>query len=135
MNKKKSEILTKEKVEEVNGVKCTDNVKYLGVRVVLDRKEQLKIAKDQINKNVAVLRLRLKRADPDVLAQLTCCLARSMLIYIGTPMVAVGLWTKSDIDRLEAGQYRKILGCNNTIPNKAILNTMAQIRLAGEAVM
>lgn len=48
-----------------------------------------------------------------------------MLIYIGTPMVAVGLWTKSDIDRLEAGQYRKILGCNNTIPNKAILNTMA----------
>lgn len=68
MNKKKSEILTKEKIEEVNGVKCTDNVKYLGVRVVLDRKEQLKIAKEQINKNVAVLRLRLRRADPDVLA-------------------------------------------------------------------
>jgi hypothetical protein len=39
LNKKKSEILTREKVEEVSGVKCTRQVKYLGVRVVLDRKE------------------------------------------------------------------------------------------------
>ena len=37
--KKKSEILTREKVEEVNGVKCTQMVKYLGVRVVIDKKE------------------------------------------------------------------------------------------------
>ena len=39
LNKKKSEILTREKVEEVNGVKCTQMVKYLGVRVVIDKKE------------------------------------------------------------------------------------------------
>lgn len=71
-----------------------------------------------------MLRSRLKRAEPDVLAQLTCCRARSLLIYIGTPMVTVGLWRRTDIDRIEAGQYRKILGCNNTISNKAILNTM-----------
>ena len=39
LNKKKSEILTREKLEEVNGVKCTKMVKYLGVRVVVDKKE------------------------------------------------------------------------------------------------
>ena len=93
------------------------------------------MAKEQIVRNVNVLMNRLKRADADVLQQLTCCLARSLLIYIGTPMVTVGLWKKKDIDRLEAGQYRKILGCKNTISNKAILNTMTSMKLAGVAVM
>jgi hypothetical protein len=39
-------------------------------------------------------------------------------------MAAAGLWKRQDIDRFEAGIYRKILGAANTIPNKAILNTM-----------
>ena len=39
LNKKKSEILTRESTQEVSGVKCVKNVKYLGVRVVLDKKE------------------------------------------------------------------------------------------------
>ena len=52
-----------------------------------------------------------------------------------TPMVTAGLWTKKDIDRLEAGQYRKILRATNKISNKAILHTMTSMNLAGEAVM
>ena len=67
LNKKKSEILTREAVQEISGVRCTKQVKYLGVRVVLDRKEQLKVSTEQINKNVNLLRNRLKRADADVL--------------------------------------------------------------------
>jgi hypothetical protein len=39
LNKRKSEILTGEKVEEVNGIKCANSVKYLGVRVAVERKE------------------------------------------------------------------------------------------------
>ena len=81
-----------------------------------------------------MLRSRLKRADPDVLQQLTCCLARSLLIYIGTPMVATGLWKKSDINQIEAGLYRKILCYNNTISNKVILNTMSTMKLAADAI-
>jgi hypothetical protein len=87
-----------------------------------------------VQKNINVLKWRLKRADPDVLQQLTCCLARSLLIYIGTPMSAVGIWRRQDIDRFEASIYRKILMCGNHITNKAILNTMTQIRLAGDAI-
>jgi hypothetical protein len=39
LNKKKSEILTKEKVQEVGGVRCVKVVKYLGVKVTCDRQE------------------------------------------------------------------------------------------------
>ena len=134
LNKKKSEVLTKLAVEEINGIKCSTTVKYLGVRVAVDRKDQIKISKEQINKNVQLLRWILKNVDDDVLERLTCCLARSILIYIGTPMAAAGLWKRKDIDRFEVGIYRKILGAPNTISNKAILNTMTSMRLAGEAI-
>ena len=134
MNKKKSEILTAERIEEINGVKCSTSVKYLGVRVAVDKKDQIRISKEQINKNVQLLRWKLKRVDGDVLERLTCCLARSMLIYIGTLMTAAGLWKRQDIDRFEAGIYRKILGEPNTISNKVILNTMTSMRLAGDAI-
>ena len=49
-------------------------------------------------------------------------------------MAAAGLWKRQDIDLFEAGIYRKILGAPNTITNKAILNTMTSMRLAGEAI-
>ena len=102
LNKRKSEILTKLSVEEINGIKCSTTVKYLGVRVAVDKKDQIRISKEQINKNVQLLKWRLKNVDVDVLERLTCCLARSMLIYIGTPMAAAGLWKRQDIDRFEA---------------------------------
>ena len=49
-------------------------------------------------------------------------------------MVVAELWKRKDIDALEAGLYRKILFLPNNISNKAILNTMTSIRLAGEAI-
>ena len=49
-------------------------------------------------------------------------------------MVTAGLWKRKDIDSLEASLYRKIMFLSNSISNKAILNTMSIIRLAGEAI-
>ena len=49
-------------------------------------------------------------------------------------MLVAGLWKRKDIDALEAGVYRKILFLPNSISNKAILNTMTSIGLAGEAI-
>jgi hypothetical protein len=37
LNKRKSEILTREKVQEIGGIRCVQTVKYLGVRVTCDR--------------------------------------------------------------------------------------------------
>ena len=61
------------------------------------------------------MRWRLGRADSDVIQQLVCCLSRSMLIYIGTPMVAAGIWKRPEIDRIEASLYRKVLRVGNKL--------------------
>ena len=49
-------------------------------------------------------------------------------------MAAAELWKRQDIDRFEASIYRKILGAANDVNNKVILNTMTQMRLAGDAI-
>ena len=67
LNKKKSEILTKEDLPEIGGIKCVKMVKYLGVRVTIDRKEQTQVTRGQIDKNVKIMRWRLGRADSDVI--------------------------------------------------------------------
>jgi len=36
LNKKKSEILTSQKEYEVNGIRCTSMVKYLGVKICME---------------------------------------------------------------------------------------------------
>ena len=46
LNKKKSEILTNESLQETGGVRCTKIVKYLGVKVTADKKEQTKVARE-----------------------------------------------------------------------------------------
>ena len=46
LNKKKSEILTSENLTEIGGVRYTKVVKYLGVIVTTDRKEQTKVARE-----------------------------------------------------------------------------------------
>jgi hypothetical protein len=67
LNKKKSEILTREDPPEIGGIKCVKMVKYLGVRVTIDRKEQTQVTREQIDKNVKIMKWRLGRADSDVI--------------------------------------------------------------------
>ena len=76
LNKKKSEILTAEDAEEIAGVRCRKTVKYLGVKVATDRAEQRRLAKEQIQRKHNALRLKLKGGEPNVVQQLTCCLAK-----------------------------------------------------------
>ena len=66
LNKKKSEILTTEDQEELAGIKCRKEVKYLGVRDTTDRKDQRKIAKEQIERNLNSPRWRLKDGEPSI---------------------------------------------------------------------
>ena len=61
-------------------------------------------------------------------------LARSILVYTGTPMVAAGLWKKDDIDRMEAQKFREVNGLPNVISNKAILKMACCLRYAWEIV-
>ena len=92
------------------------------------------IAREQIDRNVKLLRWRLGRADADVIQHLMCCLSRSLLIYIGTPMMAASVWKRQDIDRIEASLYRKVMGASNKVSNKVMLNTMTNIKLTGDII-
>ena len=65
---------------------------------------------------------------------LTCVLARSILVYIGTPMVAAGLWKREDIDHTEAQLYRSINNLPNLVSNKALMNVACGLRNAWEIV-
>ena len=47
-------------------------------------------------------------------------MARSLLIYMGTTMVAAKIWTGNDIANEEIRLYRKIYRLPNTISNRAI---------------
>ena len=41
-------------------------MKYLGVKVTVDKKEQKVIAREKIDKNIRLMRWRIGRADSDV---------------------------------------------------------------------
>jgi hypothetical protein len=77
----------------------------------------LKLSHEQIDKKIKILRWRIGNAKPDVIQRLTCCHAKSMLIYIVTLMMAVGLWRRGDIDKIEASLYRKVMSISNYISN------------------
>ena len=72
--------------------------------------------------------------DLDIKETLTCVLARSILVYTGTPLVAAGLWKREDIDRIEAQLFREVNSLPNVISNKAILNVACSLRNAWEIV-
>ena len=55
-----------------------------------------------IKRYLGHLKWKLRKVDLDIKETLTCILARMLLVYTGTPMVAAGVWKREDIDRLEA---------------------------------
>ena len=87
-----------------------------------------------IKRNLGHLRWKLRKVDLDIKETLTCVLARSILVYTGTLMVAAGLWKREDIDRLEAQLFREVNSLPNVISNKAILNVACSMRNAWEIV-
>ena len=54
-----------------------------------------------IKRNLNFLRWKLRNMEVAIRETLTCVLALSILVYIGTPLVAAGRWKQADIERLE----------------------------------
>ena len=65
---------------------------------------------------------------------LTCVLARSILVYIGTPLVAAKRWKQTDIERIEVQLYREVHALTNYVSNKAVMNVACSIRSAWDVV-
>ena len=80
------------------------------------------------------MKWKLRKVDIDIKETLTCVLPRSILIYIGTPLVAAGLWKRNDINRIEAQLYRSINNLPNLVSNKALMNVACVLRNAWDIV-
>ena len=92
INLKKCEILRikggNNNIKQIEGIEVKDNVKYLGMRLVADRQQQKREVDQQIRRNLGFLKWKLRFADSMVMETLINSFGRSLLIYLGTPMVA-----------------------------------------------
>ena len=68
------------------------------------------------------LKWRLRFVDLYVLETLLNSYARSLLIYVGTPMLAAGLWQTKDISRIERKIFKKSAMVPNNISPSIIEN-------------
>ena len=134
MNKSKSQVLTKDPVENIEGVPCMQQVKYLGVPIHVDLQEQRKLAKTSIERNLNNLRWKLRNVDIAIKDTLTCALARSIFIYIGTPLVAANVWNQKHIEQVEAQLFRQVNNLPNIISNKALMHVACSLRPAWEII-
>ena len=115
-------MLTEDPQRDIAGVPCVTQVKYLRVPICLDLKVQRDQCITSIKRNLGLMKWNLRKVDVAIKETLTCVLARSILIYIGTPMVAAGLWKREDVDRMEAQLYRALNNLPNVISNQALMN-------------
>ena len=134
LNKTKSQVLTEDKLTDIAGIPCALEFNYLGVPVHENPKTQREKCLASVKRNLGHLKWKLRKVDSAIKITLTCVLARSILVYIGTPMVAAGLCKREDIDRTDAQLLKQINGLPNIISNKAIMNVACSMRNAWEIV-
>ena len=84
-------------LHHIQGISCVVKSKYLGIDVALDIKEQIRLTKATITKTLPFLKRGLRYLDSNVLEHILIVLARSILTYLGTPLVVAGIWNKEDI--------------------------------------
>ena len=75
----------------------------MGMQLLKDRKTLKQEVDRQIKKNIKYLRWKLRYADTRVMETLVNSYGSSLLIYLGTPLVAAKIWTTDDIERKEKG--------------------------------
>jgi hypothetical protein len=124
LNKAKSAILTRESITQIGGINCTNTSKYLGVKLHTDGNEQDKAVRKSIKQTLPFIAKRLRSLDPSIKEHLICTLARSLLIYHGTPMVSAEIWKHADIRQLECQLYRESSAISNQVCNEAVINVL-----------
>lgn len=128
LNKDKSQVLTSDSLAHIEGIPCMTHVKYLGVPIHVNPKQMHEMCIASVKRNLSHLRWKLKNCDVAIKETLTCVLARSILIYVGTPLVAAQRWKQSDVERVEVQLYRSTHGLTNLVSNKAVMNVACAIR-------
>lgn len=90
--------------------------------------------RNSIKHTLPYLAKRLRALDPSIKEHLICTLARSLLIYHGTPMVSAEIWKQADIRQLECQLYRESSAISNQVSNEAVINVLQYSAPAWEVV-
>lgn len=109
-------------MEEIEGVKITEQVKYLGMKLTMDVDQIKRDAMVSTEKNLGWIRNKVKFVDSDIKEHMICAYARSLIIYHGTPLVAAKVWKQQDIESLERRSYRKAYGLSHDIGGVTMMN-------------
>lgn len=73
-------------VEEIEGVKITEGIKYLGVMLFCDRPKLINFIEAQIKKYMGYLKLRIRSDNVDLARIILSAFYRSLLIFYLTPL-------------------------------------------------
>ena len=92
------------------------------------------MAAASVKRNLNHLRWKLKDVEVAIKETLLCVLARSILLYIGTPLAAAKIWKEADVDRLEAQLYREVNRAPHAISSKALMNVTRSLRRTWEVM-
>lgn len=120
-HKKKCEILTKEEQSEIAGIPCRQIVKYLGSEISIRTAETKRCAEKTIRRNKQKLSWVFTISSVGMKELLLVTYATSLLVYVGTPLVAAGAWKKADVERLEKSLYWQAFGLPVDVPGVIVL--------------
>ena len=134
LNKKKSIVITSQHEQVIEGIPCTSSAKYLGVPMGVQLQQTRDQCRASIERNLDIMRWKLRNVDVDIKEILLCVLARSILIYMATPLVGADIWGRKDVERLEVMLYRKVHGITTEVANTSLMNIACGIRPAWDII-
>ena len=91
-------------------------------------------AKKQVFKNIGFLKWKLRYVKPHIMEQIINAFARSLLIYVGTPLVTTGLWRRRDIEHIERQTLKKAAMVPNNINPDIVANLTSEKRRTWEII-
>lgn len=96
---------------------CKKESKYLGVRISTDKVRTQAFARTDIKRHLKHFKYKLRSCNVDVKEQLLQSYGRSIMTYIGTPLLGAKIFTSKQITQLEASLYREAHSLPNSISN------------------
>ncbi|KEJ82631.1 hypothetical protein OXYTRIMIC_329 [Oxytricha trifallax] len=117
-------------IEEIEGIKKVQEIKYLGMNICLDTKSFLKKTWEEIKRTTLMYQSLTKSNNPTICDTIMVAQIRSLVIYKYTPLVATKYIKLEEIDKIETQLKRIAFKTPRDINNK-ILQNVTQMKESG----
>lgn len=107
---------------DFEGIKVCKEIKYLGHKISLSRKQLIHDAKEEATKYLLLIKGKIQTQHESLKRIIFGAFFKSIIIYFLTPLYAAGAIDRNDILMHEAGLKRRNLLLPNDISSKVINN-------------